>query len=201
MKEFLRLFSYLFHPLFIPVLATLLYFYYGTSYSLFSNIYLIIIQTTVITVIVPILLFFLLYLLKQVDSLMVADINQRKIPLMFQITLFFYLIKRVILPEYFDELYFCFLASILSTFLAFILLFFKQKASLHMLGITSLTTFAILLSYHTQYNFIYLIAFLIFCCGAVASSRLVMKAHDAKELVLGTLIGVFPQIILFFAWI
>lgn len=182
-------------------MATLLYFYYGTSYSLFSNIYLIIIQTTLITVIIPILLFFLLFLFRQVDSLMVADINQRKIPLMFQITLFFYLIKRIIRPEYFNELYFCFLASILSTFLAFILLFFKQKASLHMLGITSLTTFALLLSYHTQYNFIYLIAFLIFCCGAVASSRLVMKAHDGKELVLGTLIGVIPQLIMAFVWV
>ncbi|HUH50541.1 MAG TPA: hypothetical protein VLZ11_00375 [Flavobacterium sp.] len=201
MKNFLRLFSYLFHPLFIPIMATLLYFYYGTSYSLFSNIYLIIIQTTLITVIIPILLFFLLFLFRQVDSLMVADINQRKIPLMFQITLFFYLIKRIIRPEYFNELYFCFLASILSTFLAFILLFFKQKASLHMLGITSLTTFALLLSYHTQYNFIYLIAFLIFCCGAVASSRLVMKAHDGKELVLGTLIGVIPQLIMAFVWV
>lgn len=201
MKVFLRLFSYLFHPLFIPIMATLLYFYYGTSYSLFSNIYLIIFQTTIITVIVPILIFFLLYLFRRIDSLMVADINQRKIPLMFQITLFFYLIKRIIRPEYFNELYFCFLASILSTFLAFVLLFFKQKASLHMLGITSLTTFAIALSLHTQYNFIYLIAFLIFCCGAVASSRLVMKAHDAKELILGSLIGVVPQLLLAFIWV
>lgn len=201
MKKILSLFSYVFHPLFIPIMATLLYFICGTTYTLFSTIYLIIIQIAIITVVIPILLFFLLYVLRRVDSLMVADINQRKIPLMFQITLFFYLIKRIIRPEYFSELYFCFLASIISTFLAFILLFFKQKASLHMLGITSLTTFAILLSFHTQYNFIYLIVFLIFCCGAVASSRLVMKAHDAKELILGTLIGVLPQFILSFVWV
>lgn len=197
----MKIFSYVFHPLFIPIMATLFYFYFGTSYFLFKEIYIVIIQTTIITVIIPILFFWLLHTLKKADSIMVADINQRKIPLIFQIFLLFYLIKKVIRIEYFYELYFCFLASIVSTFLAFILLFLKQKASLHMMGITSLLIFVMALSIHTQNNFIFMIAFLIFVCGAVASSRLVMKAHTPKELVLGSLIGIIPQIIFAYFWV
>lgn len=201
MKKLLPIFSYIFHPLFIPIIVTLFYFYFGTSYFLFREIYIVIIQTAILTVIIPILFFWLLHIFKKADSLVNTNINQRKIPLVFQMVLLFYLIKKVIRIEYFYELYFCFLASIVSTFLAFILLFFKQKASLHMLGITSLLTFVILLSIHTQNNFIPHIALLVLVCGAVASSRLVMKAHTPNELVLGSLIGIMPQIIFAYFWV
>ena len=70
-----------------------------------------------------------------------------------------------------------------------------------MLGITSLLTFVILLSIHTQNNFIPHIALLVLVCGAVASSRLVMKAHTPNELVLGSLIGIMPQIIFAYFWV
>lgn len=132
---------------------------------------------------------------------MIADINQRKIPLLVQLFLFFYLITKIIRIEYFYELYFCFLASIVSIFLVFVLLFFKQKASLHMLGITSLLVFVILTSIHTKNNFILPIAFLVLACGAMASSKLLMKAHNNKELVLGTLGGIVPQIIFAYFWV
>ena len=201
MKKLLPIFSYVFHPLFIPIIATLFYFYFGTSYFLFREIYIVIIQTAIITVIIPVLFFWLLYVLKKADSIMVANIDQRKIPLAFQLFLLFYLIQTVIRIDYFYELYFCFLASIISTFLAFVLLFLRQKVSLHMFGITSLTTFSVLLSIHTKNNFIPHIAFLVFVCGAVASSRLAMKAHTPKELVLGLLIGTIPQIVFAYFWV
>ena len=201
MKKLLSFFSYIFHPLFIPVMATLFYFYFGTSYFLFKEIYIVIIQTTIITVIIPILFFWLLFVMKKADSIIVADINQRKLPLIMQLFLLFYLITKVIRIEYFYELYFCFLASIVSTFLAFAILFLKKKISLHMMGITSLLVFVIALSIHTQNNFILPIAFLVFVCGAVASSRLVMKAHTPNELVLGSLIGIMPQIIFAYFWV
>ncbi len=201
MKNFLSIFSYLFHPLFIPVMVTLFYFYFGTNYFLFREIYIVIIQTIIITVIIPVLFMWLLYVLKKADSIMIADINQRKIPLIMQLFVLFYLITKVIRVEYFYELYFCFLASIISTLLAFILLFLKQKASLHMLGITSFLVFVIALSIHTKNNFIVFISFLVFACGAVASSRLVMKAHIPKELFLGSLIGILPQFIFAYFWV
>lgn len=201
MKKLLPIFSYVFHPLFIPVMVTLFYFYFGTNYHLFKEIYIVIIQTIIITVIIPILFFWLLYVLKKADSIMVADINQRKIPIAVQILLLFYLITKIIRIEYFPELYFCFLASIVSVLLAFILLFLKTKASLHLLGVSSLLSFVVLLSIHSQKNFIPFIAILVFVCGAVAASRLVMKAHTPKELVWGLLIGILPQLGFAYFWV
>jgi hypothetical protein len=37
--------------------------------------------------------------------------------------------------------------------------------------------------------------------GIVASSRLVMKAHSDKELLVGFLSGVIPQIALLYFWL
>src|SRR5690606_41417778 len=93
------------------------------------------------------------------------------------------------------------LASIFSTFLAFILLFVRQKASLHMLGISSLLSFVILISIHSNINLVIPISILVFITGAVASSRLVMKAHTPVELVLGFLVGVIPQIVFAYFWV
>lgn len=201
MKKILSIFSYIFHPLFIPIMATLFYFYFGTNYFLFREIYIVIIQTFIVTVIIPLLFFWLLYILKKADSLTAVEINQRKIPLAAQILFLFYLITKIIRIEYFPELYFCFLASATSVFLAFVMLFTKIKASLHMLGISSFLTFVILLSIHTQKNFIPFIAILVFVCGAVASSRLVMKAHTPKELAIGSVIGIIPQLAFSLLWL
>lgn len=201
MRKTLSIFSYIFHPLFIPVMVTLFYFYFGTNYHLFKEIYIVIAQVVILTLIVPLLIFYLLYTLKRVDSIMIADINQRKIPLLIHFFLLFYLIKKVIRIEYFYELYFSFLASLFSMLLAFMFLFLKQKASLHMLGISSFLTFVILLSLHTQSNFTIWTILLVLVCGCVASSRLALKAHTHKELVLGTLIGITPQLTLAYFWV
>ncbi len=201
MKKTLSIFSYVFHPLLLPVMVTLFYFYFGTSYFLFKEIYIVIAQVVILTVVVPLLFFSLLYTLKRIDSIMIADINQRKIPLLIQFFLFFYLIKSIIRIEYFPELYFCILASICSIFLAFVLLFIKQKASLHMIGVSSFLVFVILLSLHSQANFIFWIIFLVLVCGAVASSRLYLGAHNSRELIMGTLIGVIPQVVFGYFWV
>jgi hypothetical protein len=37
--------------------------------------------------------------------------------------------------------------------------------------------------------------------GVVASSRLEMKAHTPKELVIGFLLGIIPQLLLLHLWL
>jgi hypothetical protein len=69
------------------------------------------------------------------------------------------------------------------------------------LGISSLTLFCIALSIHENENWIYEIAALILCNGIVASSRLVMRAHTFKEIVLGFAVGIFPQLALLQFWL
>ena len=201
MKKILPLFSYLFHPLFISVYAVILFFLYGKHTFTYEEVYLVIIQIVIITIFIPVTVYYLLLSLNFVDSIMLAHKNQRRLPLLIHAVLLLILIRKSITMEYFPILYFFFLASLISTFLAFLFLFTKYKVSLHQLAISSFTVFVVAISLHFNVRMLEVIIPLIICNGLVASSRLVMKAHTNTELILGGLIGAIPQIGLLYFWL
>jgi hypothetical protein len=201
LKKILPAFSYLFHPIFIPVYAALVYFLFNVSYFTNPEIYLTLFQVVIITILIPILFFLLLRTAGKIDSIMMADVSQRKLPLIIQSFLFILLVRKAVTIEHYPELHFFFLAGLLSTTMALILLFFNIKASLHMITISALTIFVIGLSIRTQIQHINLIVFLVLMNGFVASSRLEMKAHTNNELVFGFFIGLLPQLLLMQIWL
>lgn len=201
LKKILPLFSYVLHPIFIPVFGTLLYLFLNENYFETGQKYIILVQVSIIMVFIPICFFYLLRTLGKVDSVMLSKLSQRKIPLVIQAVLIGVLIGKSITVDVIPELYYFFLGGLASTVLALLLLFIRTKASLHMLGISGLTIFAIGLSLHNQVNAIYMIAFLLMMNGIVAASRLEMQAHTEKELVFGGLIGVVPQLVLWHFWL
>ena len=201
MKKILSFFSYLFHPIFVPVFGTLFYFLFSNYYFTEQQKYLILLQISIITILIPISFYYLLRSFGKVDSVMVYQLSQRKIPLTIQAVLIFILITKSITAEVIPELYYYFLGGLISTFLLLILLFLKIKASIHMVGISTLTIFVIALSLHYHSNAIYTIAFLIAMNGIVASSRLELQAHTNKELLIGFFSGMLPQLILTYFWL
>lgn len=201
LKKLLPLFSYIFHPVFIPVFGTFLYFYFdGNFYNTQFKLY-ILLQIAIIAIFIPITLLYLLKTLGAIDSIKLSEISERKIPLFIQIILMSLLLQKSIAIERIPYLFFFFLGGLISTVLAFILLFAKVKASLHMVGICALTIFSIGLSMAFQTNSLYLISFLILMIGFVASSRLEMNAHTFKELLYGIIIGFIPQTALLWFWL
>ena len=150
-------------------------------------------QIIIITFLLPIAFFYLLRTFGKIETIMLSDIAQRKIPLLLHIMLLAVLIQKSITLDRFPSLYFYFLGGLISASIAFLLLFAKIKASIHMIGISSLTVFIIGISIKNQINTINLVTFFVVINGVVASSRLVMKAHSNKELVIGFLCGVIPQ--------
>lgn len=202
LKRILPFFSYFFHPIFISVFATLFYFFIATDrYFVYEAIYLFTIQVLLITVFIPLACFYLLVMLGKIDSFMVTKVAQRKTPLVLNIALLSVLITKSITKDNLPELFYFFLGSIISSIIALILVYFHKKASLHMLAMASLTVFCISLCIHFQVRELIFLSFLLFCNGLVASSRLFMKAHSTKEVVLGYLIGLFPQLLLLFFWL
>ena len=196
MKKILPLFSYIFHPIFIPVFGTLLYFHFESQlYNLQIQFY-ILLQIAIISIFIPTTVLYLFKTLGLINSIKVAEISERKLPLFIQILLMSLLILKSVAIHQIPALYFFFAAGLISTIIAFILLFLKVKASLHMIGICALTIFVIGLSIYFQNNSLYLISFLILMIGCVASSRLEMKAHSFKELLYGIIIGAIPQIVM-----
>ena len=201
MKKLLPLFSYLFHPIFIPILGVLFYLLYTDVYFSKPQCLLLVFQIVIITFLLPMTFFYLLRVFGKVDTIMLSDINQRKIPLLLQMALTSILIKESVTIDRFPELFFFFLAGLLSTFLAFMALYIKIKASIHMIGLSAVTFFVLGLSMHNQTNLVFVLATLFFLNGLVASSRLQMKAHTLKELTIGFLIGGIPQIAVWFLWL
>lgn len=201
MKKILPFFSYLFHPIFIPVLGTFFYVLLDNHYLTLPQYLILFLQIIIITFLLPITFFYLLRTFGKIESVMLSDISQRRIPLLLQLILFAVLIEKSITIDRFPSLYFFFLGGLFSTIFAFFLLYAQIKASIHMIGISSVTVFIIGLSIHNQVNAVALVAFFVIINGVVASSRLVMEAHSSKELVIGFLCGVIPQSVLFYFWL
>ncbi len=158
-------------------------------------------QVIILTFLIPISIFYLLRSLGKIDSIMVSELSQRKLPLIFQAILLLVLINKGTTEERIPELFFYFLAGLISTIIAILFLFAKIKVSLHMLGIGSLLFFVIGISIHEQTNFLISICILTLLTGIIATSRLEMKAHDLKELTIGFLVGIIPQVALWFFWL
>lgn len=201
LKKILPSFSYIFHPIFIPALATLFYLFYNDANFVIQEKIFVFFQVTIVTLIIPALVFLLLRATGNIDTIMIAKISQRKIPLIVHCFLIILLVRKSITIDRYPELHFFLLGGLMSTLLALILLFLKSKASLHMIAISSLTVFVIGLSMHFQVQSIISIALLILLNGIIASSRLEMNAHTHKELVVGFCIGAVPQLLLLLLWL
>ena len=187
--------------MFISVYAVLLYFFLTDRYHSYQELFLIMVQIIILTILIPISIFYFLMTLGKADSIMIKQISQRKIPLFVNALLLYILITHSIRVEIIPELYYFFFGALASTILTFLLIFVNLKASIHMVGISSLTVFIIGFSLHTQSNHIYLVASFLLITGLVATSRLSMKAHDSKELIAGFLVGVLTQISLLYFWL
>lgn len=201
MKKILPFFSYILHPVFIPLFGTLFYIILDENYFTFPQVLVLLLQIIIISILLPIAFFFLLRTFGKIDNIMLSDLSQRKIPLLLQIMLFSVLVTKSITLERFPELHYFFMGGIISSIVAFVLLYIKIKASIHLIGTSALTIFVLGLSYHNQVNIINTIIFIMILNGFIASSRLEMKAHNTKELVFGFFVGALPQIGLLFFWL
>ena len=201
LKKILPLFSYILHPIFISMYATLFYLYCKDDIFTNQEKYYVLFQILIITIVVPVLFFLLLRSTGNVKSIMLPETSQRLIPLVLQCFLYILLVKRSIVIVRYPELHFFFLGALFSTILALLCSLFKIKASLHMVAITGFTIFAIGLNIHLQMHNPYWAAFLILMTGIVASSRLIMEAHTGYELTLGLIIGILPQLLFLYLWL
>ena len=201
MQRLLPIFSYIFHPLFISVYATLFYFVITQDFLYQHEIYLVFIQVLILTVLLPVSLYFLLRSLGIIKSRNHIQKEERKMPLAFYSLLLFILLNQSFSTVVVLELYYFFLGVFISTMLALIFALFNYKPSLHMMGITALTAFIVSVSAYNHFSFLNLIAFLVVCTGFTASSRLYKSHNNIQEVILGMLLGLLPQIGLWFIWL
>jgi hypothetical protein len=181
--------------------GTLFYFLISTFYYTNQQKYLILLQIGVVTILIPIAFFYFLRSFDKADNVMIPDLSQRKIPLIFQGMIIYLLLSNTIKESILPELHFFLLGGLISTFILLLLLFLKIKASIHLVGISALTIYVGALSLHFKVNVIYSFAALVLLNGLVATSRLELKAHTFKEIIFGFFTGLLPQLILTYYWL
>lgn len=201
MNFFFKIAAWLFHPLLMPLLGVAIYFRVTPRFIIPEMMYSKLLVVFILTFLIPVLLFFLLKTLGVINSIHLKEVRERRLPLMLQCFLFIIVIKMVFEPYHYPELYYFFVATLISAICAFVLVLVKFKVSLHMIGIAGVTMFLIALSIHFKINTLVLISILFLVNGWVASSRLHTLSHTPVELIFGFLIGLVPQLILVNYWL
>ena len=200
MRHFYNIISYIFHPLFIPIGGTILYFLiapYSTLEMQSGNI----LPIFILTVIIPIIFFLILKNLGVISSIFLPTLQERKYPLYISCILFLMILYKVIPNNYVHELFYFFTGLLTATGTALILLFLKFKTSIHLLGMGSILMFMVGLSIHFETNITLAISLFTLFSGLVATSRLYLKAHSINELLIGFLIGCCSQLIILKYWL
>lgn len=200
MKLFFKVISYLFHPLFIPVAGTYAYFLITPKYSPTEFESGNILPIFILTVIIPIIFFLILKNMGLVASVFLPTVKERKYPYYISLSLLLMVVYKVIPNNFIIELHYYFLGLIAATMSSLLLLFFKFKSSMHLMGMGSLFMFLVCLSVHFETNIIIALSLFILATGLVASSRLYLNTHSRAEVLIGFLIGLVSQLLTIKFW-
>lgn len=198
MKSFLKASFYLFHPLWIPFLGTLIFFTISPKEFSPETIKRKLIGVIILSILTPFALLFALRRLNDYPFLEWKNIRVRQFYLLFLCLVLITINNFLIPPLQFLELSYFFTGLLLTFSLALLFSYLRLIISLHTASLSSLLSFLFSLSMLYQLNLLYLIIPLIFIIGWVASERLYGDDHTYAEIFISFLLGLFPQFILAF---
>lgn len=197
----LKSISIIFHPIIMPLLGVLFYFSKTPRYMPDGIMKAKLFSITILTLILPILVYFLLKTIKNVDSVYLKTTRERILPLLINCAIVALVLYRVLPSNEIEELYYFFVGILCSTIACLILALLKFKASIHMIAAAGFFMFAVALSIHFKININGTIALMCIIIGAIATSRLHLKAHSNSELLIGFFIGLIPQLFVLNYWL
>lgn len=201
MNFILRSISFIFHPVMMPLLGVIFYFSKSPRYLPMEIIQAKLVSLFILTILLPILLYYLLKSLGKTDSIYLQSTKERIFPLVLNAIITLLIIIRVLPSNEIIELYYFFVGILISTLTCLILAILKFKASIHMMAVSGVFMFFLALSIHFSININGTLALIAILIGAIATSRLHLKAHTYPELIIGFFIGLIPQIILVNYWL
>ena len=185
----------------MPLIGIAFYFLKSPRYIPPQVIQAKIISIIILTMILPILLYYLLKTLKRVKSIYLQTTKERIFPLAVNCFILLLIIRKIFPQNEILELYFFFIGVLITSLSCLFLSALKFKVSIHMAAISGVLMFFIALSIHFSININGTLAFLAIIIGAIATSRLHLKAHSYLELIVGFFVGLLPQIITLNYWL
>lgn len=201
MRLLIKSASYVFHPMWMPFIGSLLYFLLTPRFFPDSLIKAKLLAIAITTLFIPVVFYFLLKNLGKAQSMFLTDVKERRWPLFFYMLLLGLNLYQILNVYNYPALYYFFVGILFSILTSYILAWLNLKISLHMVGLAGLLMFVISLSIFFHLNLIFIIASLIIALGLTATSRLYFKAHTGVEMLFGFLTGLIPQIIVLNYWL
>lgn len=197
-KMVARFFSFLFHPVFVPVYVVA-FLVYGHPYIFAgfseSNKIKVMIQAFVMFSFFPIVTVLLLKALKFISSFQLTTQKDRVIPLVACGVWYFWIwyVWRN-LPDYPKVSVQLALAIWISVSLA-LMANIIMKVSLHTIAAGVMLTFVILLAFSQPLNFGLYISIALLVTGVVCTSRFIVSDHSPQEVYGGLVVGVVAMLV------
>ncbi|MGM5468912.1 hypothetical protein ACS386_01420 [Flavobacteriaceae bacterium LMO-SS05] len=201
MHRILKSISFIFHPLLMPFLGVLFYFSKSPRFIPDFTIKAKLFSIGILTIVLPILLFYLLKTINKINSFYLETTKERIWPLILNCAIVILILNRVLTQNEIPELYFFFIGILGSTLACLMLAILNFKVSIHMIASAGLFMFVVAIGIHFKININGTIAALCIIMGAIATSRLHLKAHTTAELIIGFFIGLVPQLIMLNYWL
>jgi hypothetical protein len=190
MKQIARFFSYLFHPILMPIVGVIIIFNSGIYLaSLPAEVirfsYLIV---SLFGVIIPLTLFCILVYWHLLQDIEISERKERFIPTILTIIsifVLFILINRTVPIRLLRS----FILSMDIVLISYLISNLKLKTSLHMLGLGGITGLISIISFLYRADLFFWLSAVLLVSGIVGSARLQLKAHNLDEIILGYFIG------------
>ena len=195
MRLVAKLNSYLFHPIFAPLVSIYLlfelpiYLNYKYNQTYQHYVYAIIGLNLII---IPLLINLYLKKKKMISNLSMPNVNERVLPYLIScifFTLTFFLLKEINFPDFYLKV---FQAACLSVLTLLVLALLRQKISAHMVGLGGIIGMLSLVSIFFGLDLSILLVILFLIAGLTGSSRLYLNAHNLAQVFIGFAVG--------FAW-
>lgn len=199
LRKLIDIFSYLFHPVLMPTIATGFYFYITRFYYPAQEIFIVSFQVFVTTFLLPIAVYLFLKSTGILQSgIMVKKNGERLLPIFMNIVLIGFLVFFILRPNPNLVLKKFLVAYSLSYIIAFGFVMLKKKVSIHMLSFVAMIPLIFNTALAVNYSPLLILSGLILLTGILASSRLSMRAHTHTQIIQGTIIGLVPQLAIFY---
>ncbi len=199
-KYFFNLVSVFLHPIFVPFYAINILLFTYSQYVIFNqkSVLLFIALFFMVTVFLPALVLMLMYYFRLFSSFTIKTKEDRlavsSVMLMFYFFLFF-LLKNADFPAFIKIFLFALPFIVLALL---ILQWFYHTISIHMYALSSVI--GMLIFYKLQMNVTAPFVCIFVIClavGLTATARLISLSHNYKDVILGSVLGVFFSFFIF----
>lgn len=189
-KKLFSTLSYIFHPVFMPIIGIYLILYSGTYLSILpaESKRAILLMTAMFTVLLPLSVLPFLRYYKLISKYTIPERRERLIPLFLSIIFYgigFTLFRKYGIPMYIQQFL---LVSIICLIIA-VIVHLWWKISTHMIGIGGIIGLISSFNYLFNIDISYVLILTIIVAGIIGTARLYLKSHNQAQVYGGFMVG------------